>query len=45
MKTLKITGMLIFTIALILSGIWFGWKMSVALFLAFIGNNLEQRNS
>lgn len=35
-------GLVIGIIAMTLGWIWFGWKLSLVMFLALMGNNLER---
>ncbi len=42
MRPLNIVGTLLIIAALVLSWIWFDWKLSLIIFLALMGNNLER---
>lgn len=42
MKTLRIAGMLLGIAAMVLGWIWFGWELSLVIFLAIMGNNMER---
>ncbi len=42
MKVLNIIGMVIGITAMALAWIWFGWKLSLVIFLALMGNNFER---
>ena len=41
-KALRILGMLLGIIAMILAPVFYGWEMSLIIFLALTGNNLER---
>ena len=42
MKKINYIGMLIGTIAMTLGWIWFGWELSLVIFLSVMGNNMER---
>lgn len=42
MKALNIIGMVVGITAMALGWIWFGWKLSLVIFLALMGNNFER---
>lgn len=42
MSIIKFIGIIILLTALILAGVWYGWKLPVVLFLTVVGNNFEQ---
>lgn len=47
MKTqtvLQIIGAVAVITAIVLAWIWFGWKLPLVLFLALLGNNLQQNS-
>jgi hypothetical protein len=41
-ESVKLLGGLIALTALILAWYWFSWKLSLVLYLAFLGNNNER---
>lgn len=42
MKILNIIGTVVGLIALAMAWVWFGWKLSLVIFLALMGNNFER---
>jgi len=42
MKTINYIGMVVEITAMTLGWIWFGWELSLVIFLALIGNNMER---
>lgn len=44
-KKLKILGFFIWSITIILSLMWYDWKLLLILFLALFANNLERTNN
>jgi len=44
MKTIKIIGMLLGIIALVLAWLFYGWQLTLIIFIALTGNNLNQIN-
>lgn len=45
MKKINYIGMILTTTALILGWLWFGWKLSLVLFIAITGNNMEMNKT
>jgi len=42
MKKLKITGIALIIISMILSYVWFDYKLAIIVYIAIFGNNIEQ---
>ena len=42
MKVVNYIGMAVVITAMALGWIWFGWKLSLVIFLALAGNNMER---
>jgi len=43
MKPTNIIGMVIGVLSMALGLVWFDWKLSLVIFLAIIGNNMERK--
>ena len=43
MKYIRALGTILGITALVLAWIWFGWKLSIVIFLALWANNMEQK--
>jgi hypothetical protein len=42
-KTINLIGTLILITAMVLSLIWYDWKLALLIYLGLLGNNLERR--
>lgn len=45
MKVVNYIGMAVLITAMALGWIWFGWKLSLVIFLALAGNNMERNGN
>ena len=43
-RALRIAGVLMGILSMILAIVWYDWKLALIIFIALIGNNLEQDN-